>query len=352
VVDAAKKKTEELLARVRKGESFADLAKQFSQDLGSAKEGGDLGFFGRGVMDKAFEQAAFALKIGEVSEPVRSTFGFHIIKLEGIRGGERKPFEQVRADLERDVKHQQAEDQFFSQAETLSNMAFEHADNLSPAAESLHLPIHSTGLFTRDAGSGIAVNSKVRAAAFSDEVLMGGKNSEAVELAPDHIVVLHLKEHKPAAARSLDEVREEIRQELRIESARTKAKEVGEDLVRRIKAGEDAVAAAAQLKLKWERLGFVTRQDAKGNSQISDAAFHLGPAVDAKPVFDGRSLSSGDFAVYGLYAVKEGDPAHADEKTVQSLKSSLAREYGQIVFKDYVDALKEDMKITRHPDKL
>lgn len=351
-VEAAKKKTEELLARVRKGESFADLAKQFSQDPGSAKEGGDLGFFGRGVMDKAFEQAAFALKIGEVSEPVRSTFGFHIIKLESVRGGERKPFEQVRADLERDVRHQQAEDQFFSQAETLSNMAFEHADNLSSASESLHLPVQSTGLFTRDAGGGIAVNPKVRAAAFSDEVLMGGKNSEAVELTPDHIVVLHLKEHKPAAVRSLDEVREEIRQELRIEFAKTKAKEVGEDLVRRIKAGEEAVAAAAQLKLKWERLGFVTRQDAKGNPEITAAAFHLGPAVDAKPVFDGKSLRSGDFAAYGLYAIKEGDPAHADEKTVQSLKSSLTREYGQVIFKDYMDALKADMKITRHPDKL
>jgi peptidyl-prolyl cis-trans isomerase D len=171
-------------------------------------------------------------------------------------------------------------------------------------------------------------------------------------LAPDHIVVLHLKEHKPAAARSLDEVREEIRQELRIESAKAKAKEVGEDLVRRIKAGEDAVAAAAQLKLKWERLGFVTRQDTKGNPEITAAAFHLGPAVDVKPVFDGKSLASGDFAAYGLYAVKEGDPAHADEKTVQSLKNSLAREYGQVVFKNYVDALKENMKITRHPDKL
>ena len=351
-VDDAKKKAEELLARIRKGESFADLAKQFSQDPGSAKDGGDLGFFSRGVMDKSFEQAAFALKVGEVSEPVRSTFGFHLIKLEGIRGGERKPFEQVRAELEHELKRQQAEDQFYTQAETLSNMAFEHADNLTAAAQQLHLPIQTSGLFTRDNGAGIAADPKVRQAAFSDDVLSGGKNSEAIELTQDHVVVVHLKDHKPAALRPLDEVRGDIRQALSIEAAKTRAREIGEVMVRRIKGGEDAAAVAAQLKLKWERPGFVARQDSKVNQQIVEAVFRLVPAADAKPMFDGQALSSGDFAVYGLYAVKEGDPASADEKTVQSLKSSLVRDLGQGTFKAYVDALKESMKITRYPDKL
>ena len=189
VVDAAKKKAEGLLARIRKGESFAELAKQFSEDPGSAKEGGDLGFFGRGVMDKAFEQAAYSLKVGEVSEPVRSTFGIHLIKLEAVRGGERKPFEQVRAELESDLKHQQAEDRYFAEAETLSNMAFEHADNLTAAAQALRLPIQSSPLFTRNGGVGIAANPKVRDAAFSDDMLLGGKNSEAIELDQDHVVV-------------------------------------------------------------------------------------------------------------------------------------------------------------------
>jgi peptidyl-prolyl cis-trans isomerase D len=328
------------------------LAKQFSQDPGSAKEGGDLGFFGRGVMDKAFEQAAFALKVGEVSEPVRSTFGFHIIKLEAIRGGERKSFEQVRPELEHEVKLQQAEDQFYTQAETLSNLAFEHADNLTAAAQQLHLPVQTSGMFTRDNGAGIAADPKVRAAAFSDDVLSEGKNSEAIELTQDHVVVVHLKDHKPAALRPLDEVRADIRQALSVEAAKTKAKEIGEDMVRRIKGGEDAAAVAAQLKLKWERPGFVARQDSKVNSQIVDAVFHLEPSADTKPTFGGQALSSGDYAVYGLYAVKAGDPASADEKTLQSLKSSLVHELGQDSFKAYTDALKEQMKITRYPDKL
>lgn len=351
-VDAAKKKAEELLARIRKGESFADLAKQFSQDPGSAKDGGDLGYFGRGMMDKAFEQATYALKVGDVSEPVRSTFGFHIIKLEGTRGGERKPFEQVRSDLERDVRRQQAEERFFAQAETLSNMAFEHADNLTAVAQNLHLPIQTSALFLRNNGTGIAANPKVREAAFSDEVLLGGKNSESIELTQDRVVVLHLKEHKPAALRPLDEVRGEIRQELRIEAAKNKVKEIGEAIVRRIKGGEDVTAVVTQLKLKWERPGVVSRQENKVNPDIIDAVFRLGRPAGAKPVFGGKALSSGDYSIYGLFAVKEGDLAGADEKTMQSLKNSLAREHGQVTFKGYVDALKDNMKISRYPDKL
>ena len=351
-VEIAEKKAEDILARIRKGESFAELAKKYSQDPGSAKEGGDLGFFGRGVMDKAFEKAAFALKVGEVSDPVRSTFGFHLIKLEGIRGGERKPFEQVRAQLEHDLKRQKAEDKFYSEAETLSNVAFEHADNLTEASQELHIPIQSTGFFSRDSGTGVASNSKVREAAFSDDVLQGGKNSEAIELTQDHVVVVHLKEHKPAALRPLNDVRDEIRQLLRIEAAKSKAKEAGNEFVSLIRKGEDAATVAAQFKVKWERPGYIGREDAKVNQQIRDAAFRLIPAADTKPVFDGQALSSGDFAVYGLYAVKDGDPASADKKTVSSLKTSLEHEHGQDVFKAYADALRSQMKIETYPDKL
>lgn len=351
-VAAAKKKAEELLARIRKGESFSELAKKYSQDPGSAKEGGDLGFFGRGVMDKAFEKAAFALKVGQVSEPVRSTFGFHLIKLEAIRGGKRKPFKEVRSQVERDLKRQKAEDKFYSEAENLSNIVFEHEDNLTAASQQLHIPVQSTGFFTRDSGVGIAASRKVREAAFSDDVLLGGKNSEAVEITDTHVVVIHLKAHKPAALKPLDEVRDGIRQELRLDAAKARAKQVGEDIIHQIKSGADVAAVTAKSKLKWQRLGFVGREGSKADPQIVTGAFQLPPPVADKPEFGGEALSSGDFAVYGVYALKEGDPASADKKTVTALKNSLIQEYGQVAFKDYGDALKRKMKITRYPDKL
>ena len=351
-VDAAKKKAEDILARIHKGESFSELAKKYSQDPGSAKEGGDLGFFGRGVMDKNFEKAAFSLKVGQVSEPVRSTFGFHIIKLEGIRGGQTKPFEQVRQQVEDELKHQKAADKYYSEAENLSNIVFEHEDNLNFAAQKLHLPILSTGLFTRENGPGIAANPKVREAAFSDDVLLDGKNSEAIEITQDHVVVLHIKDHKPSALRSLDEARDDIREQLRMNAAKSKAKGVGEDIVHQLQNGNDANSLTGKLKLKWERTGFVSREDSKVDTQIINAAFQLAYSDGSKPVFAGKALSSGDYAVYGVYAVKQGDPASADEKTMDTLKNSLVQENGQITFKDYVDAIKKNMKITRYPEKL
>jgi peptidyl-prolyl cis-trans isomerase D len=351
-VDAAKKKAEDILARIRKGESFSELAKKYSQDPGSAKEGGDLGFFGRGVMDKNFEQTAFDLKVGQVSEPIRSTFGFHIIKLESIRGGQTKSFEQVREQVENELKRQKAEDKFYSEAENLSNIVFEHEDNLNFAAQKLHLPILSTELFSRDNGSGIAANPKVRETAFSDDVLLDGKNSEAIEITQDHIVVLHIKEHIPSALRPLDEARDDIREKLRMTTAKSKVKEVGESIVQQLQSGDDANSLTGKLKLKWERTGFVARDDSKVDTQIINAAFQLSYSDDSKPVFGGKALSSGDYAVYGVYAVKHGDPASADEKTVDTLRNSFVQENGQITFKDYVDAIKKNMKITRYPDKL
>lgn len=352
-VDAAKKRAEDLLARIRKGESFADLAKQYSKDPGSAKQGGELGFFGHGAMDKAFEQAAFSLKPGEVSEPVRSTFGFHLIKLEEIRGGERKPFEQVRDQLERDVRHRKAEDLYYDQAETLSNLTFEHADSLKEAADKLRLPIQSTPLFTRDSGTGIAANPKVREASFSDDVLLGGKNSEAVELDQDHVVVLHLREHKPAALRDLDAVRDQIRQTLRLAAAKDKARAAGDELVKRLRAGEDPVKVFGPLKLAWQRSGFIGRDEVKLDPQLAKAAFEAQrPGDDHKPQFGGKVLGSGDYAVYGVFEVKEGDPAAADAQARAALREALLRERGDVMFQGYLDGLKSEMKIVRHEDQL
>ena len=165
-------------------------------------------------------------------------------------------------------------------------------------------------------------------------------------------MVLHLKEHKPAALRPLDDVREDIRQKLRLEAAKGEAKQAGEDIVKRVRNGEDITAIAAKMKLTWERLGFVGRERGKGNPQVIEEAFKLMQSDPAKPVFDGMALTSGDYAVIGLYGVKEGDPAGADKQTVDSLKTALTQEYGQGTFEDYVEALKKDADIKRFPDKL
>jgi len=351
-IDAARTKIQEILAQVRKGESFADLARHYSEDTGSAQNGGDLGFFSRGAMDKAFEEASFALTEGQVSEPVRSAFGFHIIKLEAVRGGQSKPFEEVRAQLEQDLQRQRAEERYFAQAEQLYNLTFENPDNLTVAAEALHLPIRSTGLFTREQGSGIASHPKVRAAAFGDDVLLRGNNSEAIELASDHEVVLRIKEHQAEAVRPLEQVREEIRQILSTELARKKTEEVGRALLSRLEKGEDMLEAAAQLKLSWVRPGLVARRAAEVNPEIIDEAFRLQRPLPGKPLFGGKSLMTGDFAVLAVYEVKDGDPAGVDGASKQSATETLVRGRAESEFQAYVKSLKAKADIKRYPDKL
>lgn len=351
-IDAARTKIQEILARARKGESFADLARHYSEDPGSAQNGGDLGFFSRGAMDKAFEDASFSLAEGEVSEPVRSAFGFHIIKLEGVRGGQSKPFEEVRAQLERDLKRQRAEEQYFALAEQLYNLTFENPDNLTVAAETLHLPMRSTGLFTREQGSGIASHPKVRAAAFGDDVLLRGNNSEAIELAPDHEVVLRIKEHQPEAVRPLEQVRDEISQALRAEVAKKKAEEVGRALLSRMEKGEDVLEVAKQLNLTWVRPGLVGRMSAEINPEITEEAFRLQRPLPGKPLFGGKSLSSGDFAVLAVYEVKDGDPAGVDGGSRQSTIETLVQGRAGSEFQGYVEALKAKTEIKRYPDKM
>ncbi|HEX9802120.1 MAG TPA: SurA N-terminal domain-containing protein, partial [Gammaproteobacteria bacterium] len=200
-VNAQQSKAEAILARIRQGEAFADLAKAESDDPGSAGQGGDLGFFGRGVMDPAFEEAAFALKKGEVSELVRSSFGFHIIKLTDVRGGEVKPFEEVRAELQKEIQLERAEQQYYEMAEQLANLTYEHPESLGIAAEELQLPIKTSPFFTRDGGPGIAAEPKVTGAAFSEEILARGNNSETIELGRNHMVVLRLNDHQPESLR-------------------------------------------------------------------------------------------------------------------------------------------------------
>ncbi len=161
----AKLKAEAAVERLNSGEEFAALAKELSNDPGSSEQGGDLGFFGREVMDPAFEESAYALAKGEISAPIRSEFGYHIIRLDDIRGGETKTFEMVEQDLKREIQAERSEQLFYDQAEILANLTYEHPDSLQTAAEEMELDIQSTAPFTRNGGKGLTKNLKISGAA-------------------------------------------------------------------------------------------------------------------------------------------------------------------------------------------
>lgn len=322
-IATAKQKAEALLERIRQGEDFATLAKTESDDPGSAPQGGDLGFFGKGVMDPAFEEAAFALEKGEVSELVRSSFGFHIIKVEDISGGTVKPFDEVKSGILKEIQTERAQQQYFDMAEQLANLTYEHPESLATAAEQLALPIKTSPFFTRDGGPGIAAEPKVVTAAFGDEVLARGNNSETIELSGNHMVVLHLNAHEPEARRPLEEVRGSIVSTLKRDKAQAQALELATAVEERVRSGEKPAELANALGIKWNDKQDIRRDVTDIDRTVVTEVFRMPKPEDGAQEINRVALSSGDQAVVILYSVEDGKPAEASDKERQEAVNKL-----------------------------
>lgn len=351
---AARKKAEAVLKRLQQGESFEKVAKEVSEDSGSARQGGDLGFFGRGVMDPAFEKAAFSLKsVGELSEPILSKFGYHIIKLTGIQPAEIKPFENVRDDLAQRYRQRIAEEQFYDQAVALENLTYENPFTLEVAAEVLGLPVKTSEPFSREGGEGIAANPKVVAAAFNGEVLQDEMNSQAIELGPTDLMVLRLNKHIPADVQPFEQVREEIQEKLAIAQAKAKAREQGKALVERLRAGESPKTVFAAEEMTWNERKFYSRDSSEGiMPEILAAAYKLPQPQSGSPTFAGQPLETGDYAIAGLYAVRNQEWNKLDEKVRQSLAKEIERMYSEIAYRGFIGQIKSDADIKIYTENL
>jgi peptidyl-prolyl cis-trans isomerase D len=249
--EKARARAQELLAMVRKApESFADVARKNSQDPGSAAKGGDLDFFARGAMVKQFEDAAFALKKGEISDVVESDFGFHIIKVTDVKTAKRKSFEELRASLEGDLKNQQARARFAEAAETFTNGVYEQSDSLKPVADKLKLEIHTATQVKRQpapGATGVLANAKLLAAIFSADSIEKKRNTEAVEIAPSQFVSARITQYSPAHTLPLNEVRQVVRARLVNARASELAKNEGAKKLADWKTNPSAASLAAAL---------------------------------------------------------------------------------------------------------
>ena len=346
----AKAEIEKVQARLDKGEDFSAIAKEVSQDPGSANQGGDLGFFGRGVMDKAFEEMTFSLKKDEVSKPVKSTFGYHIIKLTDIKAGKVTPFKDVKNKIKKELQVQKAEQKFYTDIDTLNNLTYETPDSLLPAADALGLTVKESQMFTRRGGQGILQNQKIVNAAFSEEVLIKGINSQLIELSDTHLVVLRNKEHKPSDVMALDKVRSRIESKLKRDQAIIKATELAKTLAEKLQAGEKPETTAKTDKAaSFVKAGLIGRKpgkdDAKVRPDIRQAAFKMTRPAD-KPVTKQVALNNGDQAIVVLSKVVDGGEA---EKNSQQ---QLTAVYGNASYDGYVKYLREQADITLYPDNI
>jgi peptidyl-prolyl cis-trans isomerase D len=346
----ARKKIESIATRIKNGEDFATIAKAESQDPGSASQGGDLGFISPGVMDKAFEQAAFQLKLHELSQPVRTRFGYHLIEVTQIRPQELKPFDEVKAQIRKDLQVQQAEQRFYEEVDTLNNQSYEIPDSLAPVAEQLGLEVKKSPYFTKAGGEGLFSNERVVNAAFSEDVLNLNRNSDLIELSDTHVVVLHLRDHKAAAQRPLDEVRQMIVGRIKQQQAMEMAAKDAKAALERLAGSETPQKVAKEYQQKWQEPGFIKRQSTetdKINEQIREAAFALPHPKHDQPELTSLMLSGGDSVVLALYAVQEDEPVK-DTKALQAVKQQLANMSGQIEYSAFLAYLTSQADITRN----
>ncbi|WP_443690374.1 SurA N-terminal domain-containing protein [Pseudomonas sp.] len=341
----AKAKVEEIQQRLTKGEDFAALAKEFSQDPGSSSKGGDLGYAGKGVYDPAFEKALYDLKKGQVSGPVRSDYGWHLIKLLGVEAPSVPSFASLKDKLTHELKSQQVEQRFVDVTKQLEDSAFEASDLVQPAQE-LKLKVQTTAPFGREGGEGLTSNRAVIQAAFSPEVLEEGSNSAPLELDPETVVVVRMKEHRQPEQLPLESVASSIRAQLLKNHATEAVKTKGAELVAGLRDGKIALAAK-QNGQSWKVLEAVTRSQEGIDPVVLQALFRMPkPQGKDKPSYTSLTLADGSFVVVRLNGVNEAAAPTADEKA--QYRRFLASRAGQQDFAAYRAQLQSKAKITRY----
>jgi len=341
----AKARAEEIAQRLNKGEDFAALAKEYSQDPGSASNGGDLGLAGPGVYDPAFEEALYKLSENQVSAPVRTSFGYHLIKLLGVEAPDVPTFASLRDKLTRDLKSQQVEQRFVEATKQLEDSAFESSD-LGQPAQDLGLKVQTSAPFGREGGDGITANRQVVQAAFSEEVLQEGSNSNAIELDPETVLVLRVKEHRKPEQLPLEQVAGNIRDHLAKEQAIADLKVKADTLVKGLREG--SIKADAPLEGQaWKVREAVTRNQEGIDPVELQAVFRLAKPQDkAKAVFDSVVLNDGRLAVLQLKGVNEGAAPSDAEKT--QMRRFLASRAGEQDFAAYLKQLEAKADIKRY----
>ncbi|WP_207808103.1 MULTISPECIES: SurA N-terminal domain-containing protein [unclassified Pseudomonas] len=340
----AKAKIDEVQARLAKGEKFEALAKEFSQDPGSANNGGDLGYAGPGVYDPAFEKALYSLSKDQVSEPIRTDFGYHLIKLLGVEAPEVPTLASLKDKLTRELKAAQVEQRFVEATKQLEDSAFEASDLAQPAAD-LKLTVHTSKPFGREGGEGVAANRAVITAAFSPEVIDEGANSTAIELDPETVIVLRSKEHLKPAQLPLESVSAAIRTQLTKEHASAEAKTRAEKLIADLRDGKAPLDKAIDGQ-NWKITEAATRGQEGVDPAVLQALFRMPkPAAKDKPTFSSVTLPDGSLMVVRLNGVNEA-AAPTDEEKAQYRRFLASRE-GQQDFAAYRKQLEAEAEIER-----
>ena len=350
--DAARATADAVAARVRGGEDFAAVAAEVSADAGTKAQGGDLGWIGRGMLVGPFEDTLFAMQVGDISAPVRTDFGFHIIRLDELRAGEVQTFEAVREELAAETRTREAENEFYDRANALGDAAFDAYNELATVSDAMNLPIKTLMGFPRSGDPTLFSNSAaVVQAAFADEIVDSGRNSELVELADDHVLVLRVAAHHVPTTKPLDEVREQIREELTRERAGQRAEEAATAYLRALEQGGDPAELAATSGGTFTAATWVTRTDDAVPTEVLSAAFGMPKTAAGVAQRETVALANGSQAVLVVTGVQAGEPAAMTQSERDQRQRQLADQAARADLTGYAGNVRESATV-RIPDDI
>ena len=337
VVKAAESKAADILAQVKqKPGDFAKLAKQYSQDPGSAGAGGDVGVVARGAMVKPFEDAVFAMKEGQISELVRTDYGFHIIRLASVKPERVKPLADVKPEIVASLKAQTAAKKYAETAEQFTNTVYEQSDSLKPAIEQFGLQAQQSPWLAK--GRQVpGLNEKMVAALFSDDAIKNKRNTDAIEVGPNTLMAARVIEHKPAALLPLEQVQTQIEAKLKRDEAAKLAAADAEARLAKLNSG-DASAAA------WSNSRSIARAGAQG---ISGPALRAVFAVkaDSLPAYTSASSLDGSTTLYRVSKVKAFEPSDKDDAKSAALRQQYQQLATEADFTAWLASLRERYKV-------
>lgn len=344
--EIAREKMAEVQAKLAAGEAFEELAKNYSEDPGSAVNGGDLDFFEQGMMVPEFDQVVFSMQVGQTSDVVKTDFGLHLIQLTDIREQQAQPYEEIAEEVKQQLSLETAERLYFERLETLNTLAYEQPDSLEPLLSVVDGGIKTSEAISREgAVSGVMSLPRVVAAAFSDEVLKSRLNSTAIEVGPNSSIVLRVSQYQPEHQQAFDEVKSQIKEQLIGGAAKQKAAELADEVMAQIEAGKSPESLVRN-GVEWHEVGWIERQNQQVLPQISQTAFKTTKPAADQPTWNRVQLFTGDTV---LVRVSQVDVIENEERrsAMGQLEQAMISVYQSAEFEARLAELKRTAKIDK-----
>ena len=340
-----------LKVRLLAGESFELVVKESSDEF-SAENGGDLGFLASGDMEESFEEAVKLLQnVGDISEPVKTSFGYHLIKLTELNEGETQPIEDVREKIISALKQQGAEEEFYAKSRVLEEKTFEITDSLTEVSKLVGVEIKTSPLFGKGFATGIFNNPEVKDAAFNESVVVAKMNSSVISINENHVVVLRINTHKPSEVKSIDTVKHEVVASLKSTKAKAAATAFGDTLKEKLEKNEPINELISLKGLVWKDLDNIGRTSAALPYQQLQHFFKM-----SKPAMNSSQIETlpdnNEYVILVLNSVKPGDVKGADANALTQSTQQLTRFYGDANYSSLVEQKRSEADVTRNLDNI